>query len=278
MTGEGRFVIWWLLGYAAVNLVLGCWTAIRGRPDRAVIRRVMREGIGPAEAAWRAAHRWDGPSAAAKTAAYLLVDTGAVTVSQAGVLTAVPSAPEPADPVLGALLDGIRRRGPAGARIGEALDHADFAPYRSLLAERVPKVRRQAEPCRTVAFGAAVVVASGIVVQAVETEAPFPAPGHDALLWACAGVLGWGALWLCGRVWPAEYAPRWPAFDRYCRERAEAALAGVPQRVRIMVDFGAVRRYPGRRGTKGVPGSDGGAWLNGTGASSCGGCGGCGGG
>lgn len=272
LTDEGRFVIWWLLGYVGVNVLLGCWSLLRGWPDRAVIRRVMREGIGPVEAARLATYQLN----ATGTAAYLLVDAGAARVSPYGVLTAVPGAPEPADPVLGAYLGGIRRRGSAGALVYEASDHADFEPYRSVLAERVPKMRWFMDSCRTVAFYAAAVVAFGITIQAGKTQAPFPAPGNDATLWVCTGVLVWGVLWLCGRAWPDEYTLRWPDFNQYCLARVDAALAGVPQRIRSAVDRGAIRPRPKTPGPKGAAGAAGGAWSHDGGGDACGG--GCGGG
>ncbi|MGW5679800.1 hypothetical protein ACWEV4_32785 [Streptomyces sp. NPDC003860] len=278
LTDEGRFVIWWLLGFAAVNVLLGCWSLLRGWPDRAVIRRATQDGIGPTEAAWQAAYDWERPKDAAKTAAYLLVDARAVMVSQEGVLTAVPNAPEPSDPVLRALLDGVRRRGAAGARIHEAPDHGDFEPYRSLLAERVPTVRWYVDPCRTVAFYAGWVVTFGILVHGRTIDEPSPGSSNGAALWALAWMSVGGVLWLCARTWPDEYTRRWPDFTRYCRERVDTALEQVPQRIRILVDRGATdpHRKPAPRGERGAPGSAGGAWVDSVGADS-GGCG-CGGG
>ncbi|MFE0424901.1 hypothetical protein [Streptomyces sp. NPDC058953] len=43
MTGEGRPVVWWLLGLAVFNGGLGAWCWVRGLGDRATIRRIKRE-------------------------------------------------------------------------------------------------------------------------------------------------------------------------------------------------------------------------------------------
>ncbi|GGZ20839.1 hypothetical protein GCM10010387_12270 [Streptomyces inusitatus] len=285
MTGEARFALWWLLGFAAVNAALGCWCLIRGWTDRATIRRVKREGIGPVEASWQAG----GERTAARTAVGLLALRGAVDISDAGVITAVPGAPEPSDPVLSALFEGIRRRSATKrTRLYEILDADtdDFAPYRSRLADRVPAVRHHAEPGRAVVALAACVIGFGISAHGLAAGVRLPSPflGGDPALWVLVWWPLWGLLALAAAAWPDEGARRWRRFNRYCRRVADAALEGLPDRTRRALSKGVSRRAPRprrelrpSRSKRDAPNHGGGnGWSDDTGTHSCGG--GCGGG
>ncbi|MEO3974451.1 hypothetical protein AAFN69_11370 [Streptomyces sp. CAU 1734] len=230
MTDEGRHVLWWLLGFAAANGVLGCRILIRGRADRATIRRVGREGIGPVEAAWQA----DGERRAVCTAVGILVLRGAVEVSKAGVVTAVPGAREPADPVLSALLEDIRRRGAPRTRLHEILESGDFETYRSRLGRRVPEVRRYAEPGRVAAAFAACGIALGMTAHglAAGVRLPIPGRGSGAVDRGAVARLG-SALALrarvAGRAHPAMVGLQ-PALPAGGRHRAGGASGPDPNR------------------------------------------------
>ncbi|QDY79886.1 hypothetical protein [Streptomyces qinzhouensis] len=245
------------------------------------IRRIKRAGIGPVEAAWQVGEE----RKAARTAMGLLVLQGAVEISDGGVARAVPDAPEPADPVLSALLDGIRQHGAEGTRLYEILDQDRFAPYRSRLAPHVPKVRRHAEPARTVAAFAACGISFGMTAHGLGAEAHLPFLGGDSALWILLWWPIWGLLWLCTLAWPDENTRRWRSFNRYCRQVAEAALEGLPSRTRKALGKKAFRRAPPRRRRERradrpkpkARKSDGGDWADAIGTDSCGG-GGCGGG
>ncbi|MFF8960332.1 hypothetical protein [Streptomyces sp. NPDC014894] len=278
---EGLFAVWWLLGFAAVNGVLGCRCLIRGWGDRATVRRVRRNGIGPVEAAWQA----DGERAAARTAVGLLTLRGAVEVSKKGVVTAVPDAPEPADPVLSALFDGIRLRSARKTRLYEIVDAADFEEYRVRLARRVPDVRRYAEPGRVVALFAACGVSLGLTAHGLGAGVRLPFLGGDPALWVVVWWPLWGLLALCAAAWPAERTRRWRRFNRSCRRVADAALEGLPGRTRVALRKGALRPAPPRprqerkrsRPKRDAPTPGGGGWADDSGTDSYGG-GGCGGG
>ncbi|GAA2233612.1 hypothetical protein GCM10010232_20400 [Streptomyces amakusaensis] len=282
ITGEARFALWWLLGFAAVNAALGCWCLIRGWTDRATVRRVKREGIGPVEASWQAG----GERTAARTAVGLLALGGAVDISDAGVVTAVPGAPEPSDPVLSALLEGIRRRSARKkTRLYEILDTDEFAPYRSRLADRVPAVRRYAERGRVVVAFAACGISFGLSAHGFAAGVRLPFLDGDPALWVLVWWPVWGLLALCAAAWPDERTRRWRRFNRYCRRVADTALEGLPDRTRRALGKGAFRRTPPRprraqgpaRSKRDAPHQGGGSgWSDDTGTSSCGG--GCGGG
>ncbi|MFI1018667.1 hypothetical protein [Streptomyces sp. NPDC020965] len=282
VTDEGRLVVWWLLGFAAVNGALGCWCLIRGWADRATIRRVKREGIGPVEAAWQAG---EGRNAA-RTAVGILALRGAVEVSDAGVVTAVADVPEPADPVLSALFEAIRRRGTRRTRLYEILDADDFEAYRSRLSRRVPDVRRYAEPGRIVAAFAACGISFGMTAHGLGAGVRLPFLGGDPALWVLVWWPVWGLLALCAAAWPDEHTRRWRGFNRYCRRVADAALEGLPGRIRTAMSKGASRPTPPRprrerrptRSQRDAPNPGGDGWADGTGTDSRGGGGGCGGG
>ncbi|MEU3600027.1 hypothetical protein ABZ714_15095 [Streptomyces sp. NPDC006798] len=273
---DGLFVLWWLLGFAAVHAALGLWRLLGGLPDRAVIRRIEREGIGPVEAAQQS----DGDFTATLTALLLLAHQGAVTVADDGAITAVPGVPEPSDPVLAALLDGLRRRGSAETRFHDVRDAAEFTAYRDLLAERKPQVRWFAEPCQTVIGVVSFVVTIGVTVQGMANEVPLPLLGWEPGFWMVAILPIWWLLWATALAWPGEYSRRWRRFNRFCRARAGTAVADVPPRIRSALLKGAVRPGPPRPprrepgSANGRPDDGGGDWADAYGADSCGG--GCG--
>lgn len=280
-TDDGHFVLWWLLGYAAVHVALGpfCW--LRGRSDRAVIRRVKREGIGPVEASRQA----DGEFAATMTALLLLVHQGAITVADDGGITAVPEAPEPSDPVLAALLTGLRQRESGRATLHQVRKKRRFAAYRDLVDERAPQVRWFAEPCHGVIIIAVAVICVGMVVQGLVADEPVPFLGDDSATWLLAIWPIWALLlWPALLVWPGEYSRRWRGFNRYCRARADEALAGVPVAHRLALLKGASKPEPPtppRRKPESADGrpNDGdlSGWADANDGGSCGsGCGGCG--
>ncbi|MGW1280897.1 hypothetical protein ACWD4V_28605 [Streptomyces tsukubensis] len=273
---ETFFAVCWLLGFVAVNIALGVWSRARGRADRATIRRIRREGIGPVEAARQVSDERQ----TARTAVYLLYLRGTVEVSEEGVLTAVPDAPEPADPVLSALLHDIRRRGASGARLYEFLDDDDFALYRNRLESHVPDVRRYAERTRAIALSAAFVLSVGINLHGVVSQTPFPPLGNDPGWWILLWFPIWAVLSLCAAAWPSEFSRRWRSFNRYCEQRVADALGeGPPYPFRAAVDKGAYRPTPPsppRQGgspsaERGAPGDGGSSWADDAGAYSCGG-------
>ncbi|MEW1546473.1 hypothetical protein [Streptomyces tsukubensis] len=227
------------------------------------------------EAAWQVGEE----RKAARTAVGLLVLQGAVEVSDGGVVTAVADAQEPGDPVLSALFVGIRRRGAQGARVYEILDDDDFAPYRNRLVPRLPPVRRYAEPGRTVAAFAACGISFGMSAHGLAAEVRLPFLGGDPALWVLLWWPVWGLLWLCTLAWPDENTRRWRSFNRYCGQRVEAALEGLPDRTRKALGRTASRARQGPRPVRperrGRRSRDGG-WAEEIGAESCGG--GCGGG
>ncbi|QDY79885.1 hypothetical protein [Streptomyces qinzhouensis] len=279
VTDEGLITVWWLLALVAVNIGLGLRTWSRGRADRATIRRVEREGIGPVEAA----RHVDNERDAARTAVYLLYMEGAVDVSDEGVLTAVPDAPEPDDPVLSALLDGLGRRGAEGTRLYEILDEPDFEAYRNRLDERVPQVRRYAGRNRVASVAAGYALSFGMSMHALLVRAPVPVLGWHFDAWLLLWLPVWVLVALCAAAWPSEYSRRWPRFDRYCQQRVDAALDGLPAGIRTKVGKEAYRPTPPRRTSRpqggpagpGSPHAGGGDWAD-EAASSCG-SGGCGG-
>ncbi|MFF3551939.1 hypothetical protein ACFYXL_00825 [Streptomyces tsukubensis] len=245
------------------------------------IRRIRREGIGPVEAAWQVGQE----RKAARTAVGLLVQQGVVEVSDGGVVRAVPDVPEPADPVLSALFEGIRRQGARGARLYEILDVDGFATYRDRLESRVPDVRRYAEPGRSVAAFAACVISFGMTAHGLGAGVRLPFLGGDPALWVVLWWPIWGLLWLGTLAWPDENTRRWRSFNRYCRREADAVLEGLPSRTRKALGKKAFRPTPPRPRRERNPArpkprtrkSGGGGWADEIGADTCGG-GGCGGG
>ncbi|MGV9312357.1 hypothetical protein ACWDR0_09170 [Streptomyces sp. NPDC003691] len=270
-----RIAVWWLVGFAAFHVLIGIWCLLRGLRDRVVILRVRFGAIGPVEASRQA----DGDAEAARTGVLLLIKAGAVEVSDTGVLSVVPRAAEPADPVLSALLGGIRRRGAGGTPLYRIREKTGFEDFWSLLTRRAPDVRQHAEPSRAAAQFAAAAASFGMISHGMATDVPFPPFDGDPGLWMVLWWPLWGLLALTSLVWPKDHSRRWRRFNAYCRRRAAAELEGLPGEARRAVGKSATRPVPPRPARRPAPRSGnrtspdgGGGWAD-EAADSCGGCG-----
>ncbi|MGV9312356.1 hypothetical protein ACWDR0_09165 [Streptomyces sp. NPDC003691] len=281
----GRIAFLWVLGFLAVNAALGGWNRYKDRTHREAIRRAREEGIGPVEAACYA----DLDKYAARTAAYILVLKRAVDVSDRGLLTIVRGARNPSDPVLAALLDGIRKRGSKGAKVYEFANmyayrgEPVFKEYRNRLCDRTPGMRWHRRN-RVFVVIAGFVLSAGMSVHGLWAQAPVP-PGGGYGWWVLLWIPVWGVFALCALAWPRAYTRRWRRFNRQCQQRVDRVLDGLPDKVRAKVDRGAVeppapRRPAGSRGSSSRSDSShsgGGSWSDDS-SSSCGSGSSCGGG
>ncbi|MFE0425279.1 hypothetical protein [Streptomyces sp. NPDC058953] len=195
---------------------------------------------------------------------------------------ALPPPPHPPDPVLSELLTALRRRGPAGVPLYKIVDGAAFNPYRRLLKRRRPDVRRYAEPSRVVASFAAFGTSLGLCAHALAAGVPVPLVDGDPAVWVVLWFPVAALLWLAACLWPGDRTRRWRSFNRYCRRRLDAALAGLPAGTRAALDKGASKPVPPRPRPRPEPSRPGrksqdfGDWADAVGTDSCGG-GGCGG-
>ncbi|MFH9746134.1 hypothetical protein ACH4MN_17080 [Streptomyces anulatus] len=277
---DWNIVAGWLLGFVVANCALGVRFRRRGRADRATIRRYLAEGIGPVAAAEQA----DDQRYTARVAVCVLVADGVVEVSEEGVLTAVPGAPEPTGPTLRALARCIRDRGPQGAQLYELRRGPHFEPYRTALTQEKTGLRRFAEPGRVLSLSAGLLASIGMTFQSIPTGAPVPfLPTVDVAAWIFAQLIVWAFLSLLSTAWPGWLTRRWRRFNQHCRQRADAELARVPPPTLAAVcrrEFEPSlpraphgSRTPGR--TDGGGPGDGGSWADHADTHSCGsGCGG----
>ncbi|MEV2261729.1 hypothetical protein OG473_38090 [Streptomyces anulatus] len=277
---DWNIVAGWLLGFVVANCALGVWFRRRGRADRATIRRYMAEGIGPVAAAEQVEREYY----TARVAVCALVGDGVVEVSEEGVLTAVPGAPEPAGPTLRALARCIGDRGPDGAKLYELRREPHFEAYRTALAQEKTGLRWFAERGRVLSLSAGFLAGVGMAFQSIPAGAPVPfLPTDDVAAWVLAQLAVWAVLSLLSAAWPGEMTRRWRRFNEHCRQRAEAELARVSPATLAAVrrrEFEPVllraprgSRRPGR--TDGEGPGDGGSWADDVDTHSCGsGCGG----
>ncbi|WP_228924577.1 hypothetical protein [Streptomyces sp. DH7] len=277
---DWNIVAGWLLGFVVANCALGARFRRRGRADRATIRRYLAEGIGPVAAAEQA----DDQRYTARVAVCVLVADGVVEVSEEGVLTAVPGAPEPTGPTLRALARCIGDRGPQGAQLYELRREPHFEPYRTALIQEKTGLRRFAEPGRVLSLSAGLLASIGMTFQSIPTGAPVPfLPTADVTAWIFAQLIVWAFLSLLSTAWPGWLTRRWRRFNQHCRQRADAELARVPPPTLAAVcgrEFEPSlpraphgSRIPGR--TDGGGPGDGGSWADHADTHSCGsGCGG----
>ncbi|MGW7090498.1 hypothetical protein [Streptomyces sp. NPDC054874] len=221
---DWSIVAGWLLSFVVANCALGVLFRRRGRADRETIRRYLTQGIGPVAAA----EQVDDQQYTARIAVCVLVADGAVEVSEKGILTAVPGAPEPAGPTLRALADCIRDRGPQGAQLYELRREPHFEPYRTALTQEKTGLRRFAEPGRVLSLSAGLLASVGMAFQSISAGAPVPfLPTDDVAAWIFAQLIVWAFLSLLSAAWPGWLTRRWRRFNQHCRQQADAELARI---------------------------------------------------
>ncbi|MFE3069954.1 hypothetical protein [Streptomyces sp. NPDC059247] len=284
MDGAG-IVIGWLTGYAVVYGAVLVWAWRRHRHDRAAVRRCPPGRYGAVAAAGGAA----GDAYADLVGLRLLHASGVVTVSDAGVVRAVPGAPGPSDPLLGALTDGVRRRDAEGTLLYQVRRADGFRDYRLLLRRATPSLYGEAERYRVITVGAAILASGGLMYHGLFADAPVPLLGDDVGWWFLTAPPLFGLLLLLAHAWPRWRTPTRTAtaHTAECRALADAAVADLPSGPRTALlkhaedpdsPRAARHRAPdahgdGHSGRGGRPGSDGDGWADGDSSHGCGGCG-----
>ena len=234
----------WLGAFFAVDVALRVIRWRGGRRDRAFIRRATAEGVSPVRAAYQRSH-WL-PDATEVALCGLLAD-GVVEVSDDGLVTAVESAPEPADPALRALVEALRSRAATGTRFHEVQTEGEFAAFRARVKEDVLPVKKYNGSQRVGLIWFAYPLVLGMGLHGGRSGAPAPGGIEEPEFWAGLPLLGWPVLTLWAvATWRESYTERRPRFARHCRDIADAELARAPARDRKALRLHRSRPAPPR--------------------------------
>ncbi|PSM44614.1 hypothetical protein C6Y14_00210 [Streptomyces dioscori] len=246
----------WLLAYTGFNGALFLSFRQRTRSERRFLKESDGVEVDPIQAAWwLGSSRENAPAQqewyAAEVAVRLLITAGDAEVDKDGRVTLMPGRPRSlADPVLAALVAGLRRRG--SATVLELRTDPRFERFRTVLESRRAPLRERFGRYRVPAATAAVTVAFGMSMHAMIARHGVPGlPDQDPGWWTTVWMAVWAALAPLAGLWPPEMSRPWPRFTRRCRVAVAQALADESAETGFRVSrsvFFAPDRSEGRSG------------------------------
>ncbi|KKD05660.1 hypothetical protein TN53_23255 [Streptomyces sp. WM6386] len=241
----------WLLAFAGFNAALFVSLRKRTRSERLFLKEGEGAEVDPIQAAWWLGASWENAPAqqepyAAAVAVRLLIAAGDAEVDKEGRVTPTPGRSRTlADPVLAALVAGLRRHG--SATVLQLRTDPRFKRFRTVLETRRAPLRERFGRYRVPAVTAAFTVAFGMSMHAMIARHGVPGlPDQDPGWWTTVWMAVWAVLASLAGLWPPEMSRPWPRFTRRCRAAVSQALAHESWETSFRVSR-AVFSAPGRR-------------------------------
>ncbi|MFF1292642.1 MULTISPECIES: hypothetical protein [unclassified Streptomyces] len=241
----------WLLALAGFNGALFVSFRKRTRSERQFLKESDGTDVDPIQAAWWLGASWENAPAqqeryAAEVAVRLLIAAGDAEVDKDGRVTLTPGRSRSlADPVLAALVAGMRRHG--SATVLQLRTEPRFKRFRTVLEARRAPLRERFGRYRVPAATAAFTVAFGMSMHAMIARHGVPGlPDQDPGWWTTVWIAVWAALAPLAGLWPPEMSRPWPRFTRRCHAAVSQALADESFETGFRVSR-AVFSEPGRR-------------------------------